>query len=51
MYQILHVESLEVLQVRFIVGHGKNEMKSHAISFNVLVFLEKYSKACKSKMG
>ena len=36
-YQVLHVQSLEVLNVMFIVGHGQNEIKSHAINFYVLL--------------
>ena len=36
-YQVLYVQSLEVLKVRFVVGHGQNEIKSHAICFNVLL--------------
>ena len=39
-YQVLHVQSLQVLKVSFIVGHGQNEIKSHAISFIVLLLWE-----------
>ena len=37
-YQVLHVQSLEVLKVRFIVGHSQNEFNSHPLDFNVLLF-------------